>query len=193
MTIRRRICMNPIQMTLIQERQSMPIQRRASTIVLKETAATRVLLWAFILNLFIMPVAFYKVFILTPVARAESFMPVAMQANTSSGPEVLALAASLKDNGLAPVILGKVTRSPDLSVGGYTIALRGDNIQAFEYPDHATALAEASNMAQSFINNYHSLLWKKQAHIYVSDKVVIFYMGNQPDIINSLGQSKEIL
>ena len=70
----------------------------------------KVLLWAFVADMIILPAVFVKLFFnpwpSTPIAMAATNRQVAMGSTTES------LLLQLKDSGLAPVVVAKVTRQP---------------------------------------------------------------------------------
>jgi hypothetical protein len=79
-----------------------------------------------------------------------------------------------------------VKRSP-FTVSGQTVVMNGDSMQVFEYSDHNAAMNEASLMAKRYGSNSKSL-WKKDAHIYVNDAKVVFYLGRNNVVLDFLNR-----
>ncbi len=59
------------------------------------------------------------------------------------------------------------------------IGIDGDNIQVFEYDSAKTAQKEAYALAAMYQNaNKDLVMPEKNEHVYLKDKLVIFYLGN---------------
>ena len=101
------------------------------------------------------------------------------------GPETELFVQKLKDNGHKPMSVAVVKRKP-FTVEGRLITLDGDNIQVFEYLDYKSAANDASILADKYISSTRSSTWKKDMHIYLNDKLVVFYMGHKKGIMDSL-------
>ena len=93
----------------------------------------------------------------------------------------------LKSVGLKPVLIQKIKRAP-LSVKGALISLSGDNIQVFEYPDNETASKEMTIFAGKYTKSTASNLGENTTHLYIRDKIVIFYMGTEKNILVTLNK-----
>lgn len=146
----------------------------------------RIITWAFVIDMIIMPLLFLKLFfspIVTPIAIANT-----VDQNTVLGPATTLFVQQLKNDGYTPIVLGEISRS-SFSVSGRIITLNNDNIQAFEYADHDSALHDASILADKYTSSSRPIAWKKNMHLYVNDKLVTFYMGNNAYILNSLDQN----
>jgi len=107
----------------------------------------------------------------------------------SSGLEQLI--QKFQNNDLNPTLAEPVTR-PHLSGSGETIIVNGDSLQVFQYSATGTALEEASALVQRYADGTKSTLWKKEIHIYANDNMVVFYLGTNKNILNSLDQSTEL-
>ncbi|MEI8062028.1 MAG: hypothetical protein WCG97_01900 [bacterium] len=132
--------------------------------------------------------------ILVGVIYAELFMPSNSKAvmstlseQVSVGPATQAFVEEVKTVNLSPVITGKVNRAP-LTASGRSISMAGDNFQVFEYSDSNTAKKEAGLLAQKYATSSHASEWLNDVHIYQRDKLVIYYLGSNQKIINSLSQ-----
>ena len=153
----------------------------------------KVLLWVAVIDLFLLPAIFVKVFFnpwekrLVAVSETAADEPIFVRAPIS-GPAMTALLAQLKNDDLTLVLAGTVTRRP-FAVRGRTIALNGDSLQAFEYPDQAAAARDAAALASAYATSTRKTVWNKMVHIYVSGTLVAFYMGNQDHIVSALDQA----
>lgn len=96
----------------------------------------------------------------------------------------------LKSVDLGPVMTQKIKRAP-FSVIGALISLKGDNIQVFEYPDYETASKEGLMFARGYTNNTKSSFRENTMHLYIKDKIIIFYMGKDKDILTMLRKNEE--
>ncbi len=90
------------------------------------------------------------------------------------GPATKGLIEKIKQNGLEAMAVKSITRR-SFSVQGALITLGGDNISVFEYQDSATPLKEASNFQK-----------RKDAHLYVSGNLIVYYYGQKSNVIASL-------
>ena len=97
----------------------------------------------------------------------------------------------LKESGQNPIPLQQIKRRT-FPVSGRIIALVGDNvrdnIQVFEYPDADTAQKETSQLALKYTSSTLLDSWKKDIHLYVKDKVAIYYFGNKKTILSTLNE-----
>jgi hypothetical protein len=104
------------------------------------------------------------------------------------GPEIESLVNLIKGTSTSPVVVKDVTRR-QFTAPGKLVVLDGDNFQVFEYVSRDTATHEASMLAQRYASSSRSKAWKKNAHIYVNDRFVVFYMGSNKAIVKSLEQN----
>jgi hypothetical protein len=127
------------------------------------------------------------VFITFPNGNAQS----AERTKVSVSPDgnYTNLIGELKQAGLDPVLRDDSVRRADFSVKGKMISVDNDNMQIFEY---ASAL-DAKNEATVFekINNigkgaYSWNISKKSQYLFVKDNLVIFYFGNNANIVQAL-------
>lgn len=150
----------------------------------RERLAMKILLVAILVDLILLPSLFLKVSfyprLVTPTAIAA---PVEQSGPIILGPATLHLMEQLRTEGLDPMAIKEIIHTP-LTVTGALVTLGGDNIQVFEYPDHTTAVTEASALTERYASRDRSKAWKKNMHVYVEDTLVIFYMGNRESIVN---------
>ena len=92
--------------------------------------------------------------------------------------------SNLENNNFSPVVIAKITRKP-LTAQGYIVGLNKDNMEVFEYSNNNSAMAEAALLAKKY-RKPDPNPWAKVIHIYVKDNLVIFYMGNQEEILAAL-------
>lgn len=91
----------------------------------------------------------------------------------------------LKSVGFKPSIGQKIKRN-QFSVEGILIRLGQDNIQVFEYPDRESALSEGKILSQKYTSTSTLGLWKNTKHVYIKDKMLVFYMGTEKNILDSM-------
>jgi hypothetical protein len=115
----------------------------------------------------------------TPAAPT-TFTKVSVGAQTQN------LMNSLNQAGLYTAAISDVHRD-FFSVVGKVITLGGGNLQAFEYSDNVSAMNEAALFKASAEANPES--WRKQAHLYVKDALLVLYVGNRASILQALGPS----
>jgi len=93
--------------------------------------------------------------------------------------------------GLSPIIIKTIARK-SLAGQGVLVGLNGDNMQVFEYPDSQTALEKGNAFAKKFLMNNSLNRWKDVMHVYVRNNIIVFYMGNNKSILNTLSLNKDI-
>lgn len=94
----------------------------------------------------------------------------------------------LESVGQKPVLIQKIKRLP-FSAEGVLIGLNNDNVQIFEYPDHETAQKEGVAFAQKYTRETSPKnLWRSVTHIYIRNKMIIFYMGKDANILSALNK-----
>lgn len=152
----------------------------------------RFILWVFVFNVTTMSVLYVKFFIIN---KTE---PMTMNINRGgiskpvlSGVATEIFIQNLKSDNLDLKVVSKVKRE-QFTVDGRMVTVNADNFQVFEYPNSETATKEASVIAQKYISSSRSEVWKKNMHVYASDKIVVFYMGNEETIIKSLDKNAGI-
>lgn len=154
-----------------------------------------VLFWIVIADVLLLLVLFLKLLMIhqqpMPTITTSHYgsAPVVLQTGSETNSFVERLKNS--NSNFSPVIVSNVSRKP-LSVQGSTITLGGDSIQVFEYDTYADASKDAIVLAQKYISSSRSALWKSHIHIYVKDKLVIFYMGSDADIAKALDENAGI-
>ncbi len=147
----------------------------------------RVMLGALIADLIILPASFIK------LSSSLKIIPVmaathAVSGEVLVGPATTLFMQQLKDNNFVPVVFKKIIRRP-FTGDGSLITLNGDNVQVFEYSDNDTAMKDASLLADKYAVGSQKLVWKKNMHVYINDKLVIFYFGSQSPITTLLDQN----
>ena len=93
--------------------------------------------------------------------------------------------SEMKSVGFKPT-MSQIIKRNQFSVEGILIGLGQDSIQVFEYPDHDAALAEEKMLSQKYTGTSTSSLWKNAKHLYVKDRIIVFYMGAEKNILDSL-------
>lgn len=100
-----------------------------------------------------------------------------------AGYAVSKLLSALEEKGLNPVPVSSIKRD-FFSVTGTIVTISGDNFQAFEYKDSYAASSEATIFKKSASTSAGK--WKKRAHLYEKDALLVLYMGNQKNILEAL-------
>ncbi len=113
--------------------------------------------------------------------------PLPIISEKEIGTATQSLISNFKNSGLESAFAGRITKPP-LSIEGNIITLDKDNIQVFEYPDTFIASNEAGMFLEYYkkISSRSSL--KSLIHLYQKDAMVIFYMGENKNILDSLGR-----
>jgi hypothetical protein len=96
----------------------------------------------------------------------------------------------LENAGFKPIINQNIKRIP-FSVKGALISLNGDNLEVFEYPDHNTALNYGTMFVQKYKRGITLNRWKNIIHLYIRDKIIIFYMGTEKNVLTALDKNQE--
>lgn len=145
-----------------------------------------------IIDLILFPTLYIKLFRFSHTTSFVNTIPIAIAATNSyeaiPGSDVEIFLGQLTHSSSTPMVVANVTRR-QFSVPGIVVTYYGNNFQVFEYSDHDTALRDATVIAQRYASSSRSIAWKKNMHVYVNDKLVIFYMGSQDSILNSLDQN----
>ena len=175
-----------------------PTRRMRSHLPKKRPAIVRFILWALVVDVILVAALFAKLFYFSQsfsdvqgTAGSSSVFssprfPSALAYDTVPGSATERFVGQLKDHGLTAVMIGKITRRPYFTVEGNTVALNGDSIQVFEYPDHQSAVNDGSTLANRYSASSRSDAWKRDIHLYVDGTLVIFYMGSQNSIVSVL-------
>ena len=149
----------------------------------------RIVVGFFIFDLIIVSALFIKFF------YSGSAVPVAVASSVNldvpgvkSDSDVNAFINNLAGDSLSVGAMKPVNRK-SFAVSGQMVIMNGDNIQVFEYPDHTAAVNDASRLAAKYSSSWRSTSWKKNIHLYVDGKFVVFYMGSRTDILGSLEQN----
>ncbi len=122
----------------------------------------------------------------------SAFSAIAMPSNTISqptrneiyvGPAARELISKLQSNGFTPAAI-KNTSSNFFTVQGKVTTLANDNIIVYEYSDTLTAQQEAAAFAKKQEATRNS--WRKKVHVFAGDKIIVTYVGERPEILQSL-------
>ena len=96
----------------------------------------------------------------------------------------------LENDGLKPLLGQEIKRVP-FSVKGVLISWSGDSVEVFEYPNHDTALNDGMMLTQKYTQSTPVNQWKNTIHLYIKDKIIIFYMGTKKNILATLDKNQE--
>lgn len=150
--------------------------------------ALRIMVWALVANTVIFPAVLIKLssslYIAPVLDSTEIKLPV--------GSNTTLFMQKLENNNFVPVVFKKIVRHPLTGDGSLVTLKVGDSIdsmQIFEYIDYDTAMRDASLLADKYATGSKKLVWNKNMHVYVDDKLVIFYLGNHAPILTALDQS----
>lgn len=99
------------------------------------------------------------------------------------GAETLRIMNVLGNHALEPSYISEIKRT-GFDVTGSLIALKGDNIQVYEYE----SAIHAQNDAKEFLDSQNSDYWKAHTHIYVKSNTVVFYFGTRERILSTLDE-----
>ncbi len=154
-----------------------------------DTLWMRIIAGFFVFDIIIVSALFIKFF------YSGSAVPVAVASSVnidmpSVGPDsdLNVFISHLTGSNLSVGAMKPVSRK-NFTVGGEMVVMNGDNIQVFEYGDHTGALGDATSLAAKYLSSWRSASWKKNIHLYVDGKFVVFYMGSHADILGSLEQN----
>lgn len=87
----------------------------------------------------------------------------------------------LKKAGFQPTVLSEIDKPP-LLVKGKVLSLGEDTIQVFAYGD----VSLAAKARETVEEQYKKTVWRGNAHIYTKDALVIFYLGSNEHILETL-------
>ncbi len=108
---------------------------------------------------------------------------------TASGGSVTdntSLVAALKSAGAA-VRVGDEVEQPFFSVVGKVLEVNGQEIQVFEYPDAASANAEAGQVsADGGSVGTTKITWIAPPHFFKAGRVIVLYVGSDSSVLNAL-------
>ncbi len=144
-----------------------------------EHVMRKFLVWAFVVDLIIVPALFVKLFFNpweTPFVMAQD-----NEVGIHAGTATQAFLQEMTYGTSTPNVIGKVKRAP-LTVRGTSVSLDGDNLQIFEFPDHGQAVAEAAQFLAKYRARSHFQVWEDALRVYVHDRIVILYMGKKDSI-----------
>ncbi len=122
--------------------------------------------------------------------------PVFQETTGNSGPEETGIEISVTDyssfvaqltnEGVAVKETGELVQ-PFFSITGYTIKADEQDIQIFEYA-HGGAMAEDAGLVSpdGFSVGTTMLNWIDSPHFYKAGRIIVIYIGDDADIINTL-------
>ena len=108
----------------------------------------------------------------------------------TNNPAISQLISEFNKSNLNPVLTQTVIRK-HLSGVGHTIILDKNSVQIFQYTDTDTAINEATFLMQRYADSTRSTRWKKDIHIYANSDTIIFYLGENIRILNSLNSNSD--
>jgi hypothetical protein len=92
--------------------------------------------------------------------------------------DLASLIAALEAEG-AELTLGDSIEQPFFSATGQILQVNGQDIQVFEYPDEATAAAEAAIISKDGTGPATMVItWVDAPHFYIARKLIILYVGS---------------
>lgn len=119
-----------------------------------------------------------------------------VQAYNSPGLETQQLMSELHDVHLNPVLNQKIKRTPfstQFTPQGALITLDRDNIQVFEYQDSESAQLQMNLLLENYNEIMMSKTSVKKMHLYIRNSLIIFYLGNNDNILTALGTTKGLV
>jgi hypothetical protein len=82
---------------------------------------------------------------------------------------------------------GDEIEQPFFSVSGRIIKVNGQDVQVFEYPDAASADAEAAAVSPDGSSVGTTMMtWMAAPHFYKSGRVIVLYVGSDVSVIKAL-------
>ncbi len=123
------------------------------------------IVFVFILRMIVMP---------TQAVSAEEILPAPTIMN------------ELTEAGMEPKMAALVKR-PSFSGSGSVLSVGADTMEVFEYEDSDLIQKEAV----SFVRRNSAIKtnpWRDLMHVYIKDKSVIYYMGNNQSVLDKLNE-----
>ena len=150
----------------------------------------RVMLCAVAFDLMIIPVTVAKTFLFIRSTPASFSANLSASANPSIevGPATEDFVRQLAIGTSTPKIVQKIRRGA-FTVTGVMVTLNNDNIQVFEYKDSNLAMNDVHNFFDRIAVSKRSLAWKNNMHVYLKDKLVVLYLGQNTTMIDLLNQN----
>lgn len=98
------------------------------------------------------------------------------------------LVASLQAQGATVEPVGDLTQ-PFFSVDGRVLRVNGHDVQVFDYPNAGAAASEAAQvLSDGSVIGTTMVDWVAPPHFYRSGKLLVIYVGEDAEILNSLEQ-----
>ncbi len=113
-----------------------------------------------------------------------------VEASVKTGMETEQFVLDLQNSGMNPKVVQQIKRTP-MTVRGAMVAINNDNIQVFEYTNKDDAMEETLLLAKKY-RKLEPNPWDGVVHIYVKDKLVVFYMGKDENILTSLSSNNKV-
>lgn len=158
-----------------------------------ERKALRYMAYAFIaetvlISAMLVPTIF-KIFVpqrsVVPLVYADTLM------HSGPRPEYGSATASLMQDlgevGLAPIARRNITRER-FNAPGTLLALEGGTIQVYEYKTEAALVSDLSVLKERYMNLAKKYHWASQVNIYAKGNLLVFYLGNNEEILTALEQ-----
>jgi hypothetical protein len=100
--------------------------------------------------------------------------------------DYVSLVDNLRASGATVEPAGEISQ-PFFSVKGNSVTVDGENVQAFEYADAATAEAEAALISPDGSSIGTTMVsWVAAPHFYKTDKLIVLYVGDNAAVISVL-------
>jgi len=98
------------------------------------------------------------------------------------------LVDNLKSTG-ASVEIGESVSQPFFTTQGQVIKLSGEDIQVFEYMNEEEAIKESMQVSKDGSSVGTTMIsWIDTPHFYQTGKIIILYVGNNPEMIEILSE-----
>lgn len=121
-------------------------------------------------------------------SQPEQVADVASQ--LEMGPATQTFMDNLRATGATVSTTIEVTQ-PFFSVGGIVVRVNGEDLQVFEYPDVASAKADADVISADANNiDGEEYAWIAPPHFYLSGNLMVLYIG---DNANTVSLTEEII
>jgi hypothetical protein len=93
---------------------------------------------------------------------------------------------ALRMDGQSVDIAGPVDQ-PFFSAPGQVVVVNGEDVQVFEYPDSATAAAEAAQISPDASSvGTNMMTWVATPHFYALDRLIVLYVGDDQAVVDAL-------
>ena len=126
------------------------------------------------------------VLFVTPVFQQTSNAPEGSIEYTTPVNDYESLLSNLNATGASVEPDGELMQ-PFFSAPGKVININGSDVQVFEYPDRASAEAEATLVSPDGSSIGTSMVgWIESPHFFKTDKLIVLYVGTNAEVISVL-------